>query len=62
MNVTRAAALAVPVAPTDPADLLEPADLLGDADPAVDDPAGTLVTAGSGPAGALGENERRMDS
>ena len=52
----------VPVAPADPAELLEPAELLGDADPADDDPAGTLVTAGLGPAGALGENERRMDS
>src|SRR6201989_2720131 len=62
VNVTRAAALAVPVAPTDPADLLEPADLLGDAGPAVDDPAGALVAAALGPAGALGENERRMES
>src|SRR5437764_769075 len=60
VNVTRAAALAVPVAPNDPANLLEPADLLGDADPAVDDPAGALVAAALGPAGALGENERRM--
>src|ERR1700750_2599423 len=56
------APLAVPVAPPDPADLLEPADLLGDADPAVDDPAGALVAAALGPAGALGENERRMGS
>jgi ribonuclease HII len=62
VNVTRAAALAVPAVPTDPAELLEPAELLGDADPAVDDPAGALVAAGLGPAGALGENERRMDS
>ena len=31
VNVTRAAALAVPVAPADPAELLEPAELLGDA-------------------------------
>ena len=62
VNVTRAAALAVPAVPADPAELLEPAELLGDADPAVDDPAGALVAAGLGPAGALGENERRMDS
>jgi hypothetical protein len=62
VNVTRAAALAVPAEPADPAELLEPAELLGDADPAVDDPAEALVAAGLGPAGALGENERRMDS
>jgi ribonuclease HII len=62
VNVTRAAALAVPAMPVDPAELLEPAELLGDADPAIDDPAGALVAAGLGPAGALGENERRMDS
>jgi ribonuclease HII len=62
VNVTRAAALAVPAVPADPAELLEPAELLGDADPAVDDPAGALAAAGLGPAGALGENERRMDS
>ncbi|HWM98676.1 MAG TPA: hypothetical protein VNO54_16670, partial [Streptosporangiaceae bacterium] len=62
VNVTRAAAQAVPAAPTDPSELLEPAELLDDADPVVEDPAGALVAAGLGPAGALGENERRMDS
>src|SRR6201989_3340724 len=61
VNVTRAAALAVPVAPTDPADLLEPADLLGDADPAVDDPAGALVAAALGPAGWRGGDGGRME-
>jgi ribonuclease HII len=50
VNVNRAAAL------------LEPAELLGDADPVIAGPAGALVTAGFGPAGAPGENERRMDS
>jgi len=62
VNVTRVAALAVPAAPTDPSELLEPAELLDDADPVVQDPAGALVSAGLGLAGAVGENERRMDS
>jgi hypothetical protein len=62
VNVGRAAAVAVPAVPTDPAELLEPAELPGDAGPAVDDLGGALVAAGLGPAGALGENERRMDS
>ena len=50
VNVNRAAAL------------LEPAELLDDADPVIAGPAGALVGAGFGPAGAPGENERRMDS
>jgi len=51
-----------PVAPVDPAELLEPAGLLGDDEPAVAGPAGDLVAAGFRPAAAPGENERRMDS
>src|SRR6201982_727367 len=62
VNGNRAAALAVPAVPVDPAELLEPAELLGDADPAVDDPAGTLVAAGLGPAGAVGGDEGRVGS
>jgi len=63
VNVTRAAALVSTVdvmAPADPAELLDP-QLLD-----ADDPAavrgGALVTSGISPAGAPGENERRMDS
>jgi ribonuclease HII len=62
VNVTRAAGLADPVdptAPTDPAELLGPEGLL---DPEELGPAETLVALGMSPAGAPGENERRMDS
>ena len=65
VNVTRAAALVNPVdpmAPVDPAELLEPAGPLGVADPAAPRPAMAVVAAGIGPAGASGENERRMNS
>jgi ribonuclease HII len=61
VNVTRVAAVVNPVdpmAPVDPAELLEPAELLGAPDPA----ARALAVAGTGPAGASGENERRMNS
>jgi ribonuclease HII len=63
VNVTRAVALASTVdamAPADPAELLDP-ELLDAADPAAARP-GALVTSGISPAGAPGENERRMDS
>ncbi len=65
VTVTRAAALVNPVdpmAPVDPAEFPEPAEPLGVADPAAAGPAGALVAAGIGPAGASGENERRMNS
>ncbi len=65
VNVTRAAAEVNPVdpmAPAEPAELLEPAGPLGAADPATAGPARALVAAGTGPAGASGENERRMNS
>jgi ribonuclease HII len=63
VNVTRAAALVSTVdatAPADPSELLDP-ELLDAADPAAAR-AGALVTSGISPAGAPGENERRMDS
>jgi ribonuclease HII len=63
VNVNRAAALVSPVdaiAPADPAELLDPG-LPDAADPAVAR-AGALVVSGISPAGAPGENERRMDS
>jgi ribonuclease HII len=63
VNVNRAAALVGTVdtmAPADPAELLDP-ELLDVAGPAAV-PGGALVTSGISPAGAPGENERRMDS
>jgi hypothetical protein len=51
VNVTRATGLVDPVDPLAPIDA---AELTG--------PAEALVTSGISPAGALGENERRMDS
>src|SRR5712691_4986823 len=65
VNVTRAASLTNPVdpmAPMDPAELMGPAGLLSAADPAASGPARPLVASGTGPAGASGENERRMNS
>jgi ribonuclease HII len=63
VNVTRVAGL---VNPVDPLASADPAELIGSAefpdDSAADDPDGTLVPSGIGPAGAWGENERRMDS
>src|SRR5215475_9349174 len=62
VNVTRAATPASIVdamAPADPAELLDP-ELLDAADAVAG--AGALVTSGISPAGAPGENERRMDS
>jgi ribonuclease HII len=63
VNVTRAAtpvSIVDAMAPADPAELLDP-ELLDAADPAAAG-AGALVTSGISPAGAPGENERRMDS
>jgi ribonuclease HII len=51
VNVTRAASLVNPVDPLAPMDAAE-----------LMDPAEALVTSGISPAGAFGENERRMDS
>jgi ribonuclease HII len=63
VNVTRVAGLVNPVDPMAPAD---PAELIGSAEfpggPAAVDPDQVLVPPGTGPAGAWGENERRMDS
>ena len=53
VNVTRVAPLAGPAVPADPAELAG-IDLM--------DPAEALVASGIGPAGAPGENERRMNS
>jgi ribonuclease HII len=71
VNVTRAAGLANPMAPMDPAELMGPAELMDPAelmgaaelmDPAELGSAETFVTLRMSPAGAPGENERRMDS
>jgi hypothetical protein len=45
--------------PIDPEELMGPAELM---DPAELGPAETLVALGMSPAGASGENERRMNS
>jgi ribonuclease HII len=63
VNVTRVAGLVNPVDPmasADPAELTGSAEYAGDA--AAVDPDEALVPSGIGPAGAWGENERRMDS
>jgi len=63
VNVTRVAGLVNPVDPmasADPAEFIGPAEYAGD--PAAVDPDEALVPSGIGPAGAWGENERRMDS
>ena len=65
VNVTRVAGLVNPVdpmVPADPAELAGSAELPGPADPVAADLAEVLVTSGISPAGASGENERRMDS
>ena len=46
----------------DGAELMGPAELMGRADVLAADPAEALVTSGISPAGASGQNERRMDS
>jgi ribonuclease HII len=65
VNVTRAEGLVNPVdplAPMDAVELMGPAELGDRADPAADGPAEALVASGISPAGASGQNERRMDS
>jgi hypothetical protein len=51
-----------PLAPMDTAELMGPAELADRADPPADGPAEALVASGISPAGASGQNERRMDS
>ena len=62
VNVTRVAGLVNPVDPMAPAELAGSAELPDPADPVAADLAEVLVTSGISPAGASGENERRMDS
>jgi ribonuclease HII len=74
VNVTRVADPATPEGavtregaaesanPVIPPELTSPAELVGTADPVVAGPAGDLVTSGVVPAGASGDNERRMNS
>ncbi len=71
VNVTRAAGPVNPVGPSapvdaseliGPAELADSAELEGTADPPAAGPAGALVASGISPAGASGQNERRMDS
>jgi ribonuclease HII len=65
VNVTRAEGLVNPVdplAPMDAEELMGPAELADRADPAADGLAEALVASGISPAGASGQNERRMDS
>jgi hypothetical protein len=65
VNVTRVAGPASPEAspadPVAPPELTGAAELIGLAEPAFAGPAGDLVTTGIVPAGAPGDNERRMD-
>jgi len=57
-----------PLAPVDaaelmgPAELADSAELTGSSDPPAAGQAGALVASGISPAGASGQNERRMDS
>jgi ribonuclease HII len=65
VNVTRAAGLTDPVdplAPMDAAELMDPEEFAGSPEPAAAGPAEALVASGISPAGAPGENERRMNS
>jgi len=65
VNVTRAADLVNPMdpmAPVDPAELMGSAEFAGPADQAAAGLTEALVTSGIGPAGAFGEDERRMSS
>ncbi len=62
VNVTRAAGLVNPVDPMAPADPAEFMGSAGFAGPAAAGLAEVLVASGFGPAGAPGEDERRMDS
>jgi ribonuclease HII len=62
VNVTRIAGSAKPANPAALPELTGPAELIGPVDPAIAGPAGDLVTSGISPAGAPGDNERRMNS
>ena len=62
VNVTRIADPAKPANPVVLPELTGPAELIGPADPAIAGLAGDLVTSGISPAGAPGDNERRMNS
>jgi ribonuclease HII len=62
VNVTRMAGQARPADPAALPELTGPAELIGPVDPAIAGPAGDLVTSGISPAGASGDNERRMSS
>jgi ribonuclease HII len=61
VNVTRVAGQLTPADPVAPPEPIGAAELTGLADPALAGPAGDLVTSGFVPAGAPGDNERRMD-
>jgi ribonuclease HII len=63
VNVTRMAGQAKPANPAALPELTDPAEFTGPVDPAaIAGPAGDLVTSGISPAGASGDNERRMSS
>src|SRR5437660_10528691 len=62
VNVTRMAGQAKPANPAALPELTDPAEFTGPVDPAIAGPAGNLVTSGISPAGASGDNERRMSS
>jgi hypothetical protein len=62
VNVTRMAGQAKPANPAALPELTGPGELIGPVDPAIAGPAGDLVTSGISPAGASGDNERRMNS
>jgi len=61
VNVTRVAGQIAPADPVAPPVPAGAAELTGLAEPALAGPAGDLVTSGFVPAGAPGDNERRMD-
>src|ERR1700759_1765602 len=62
VNVTRMAGQARPANPEALPELTGPGGLIGPSDPAIAGPDGDLVTSGISPAGAPGDNERRMSS
>ena len=61
VNVTRVAGQLAPADPVASPEPIGAAELIGLAEPALAGPAGDLVTSGIVPAGAPGDNERRMD-
>jgi len=61
VNVTRVAGQLTPADPVASPEPIGAAELTGLAEPALAGPAGDLVTSGIVPAGAPGDNERRMD-